>query len=172
MRIKESKIKFQLAKLLLELVGITENIRAISEEIENVIKEENGYNYCDEDEYKNRQRGWSYHEIYLLRDYEPQESINGILNELQINKLCSLSDNGYVKVDIGTLNTYGSRLEWSIEFAVPKSPHFTTDEKISLQINLTYLVGYELGGEVTSVFCDVDANELSKIFTAYSLVHA
>lgn len=171
MRIKESKISFQFAKLLLDLVGISEKIREISEEVEEVIKEQNGYDYCDEDEYDNRQRGWSYHQIDLLSEYEPQVSIDGILTEQQIKKLCEFSNEGNLKVDVGVLNILGSSHEWSIDLTVPKNPHFTTNEKISIQINLSYLVGYELGGQIKAVFCDINEDELAKIYTAYSLVH-
>lgn len=170
MRIQETTISKQLAKLIFDLIGISENFSIIANEIESRIKEENGEDdFGDENE--NRAYGWSYHEIVFLSEYEPQDCIHGILSNAQVEKLCKVSNGGELRIDVARHGSGMSQYEWSIELNIPRSPHMKDGEKFAMHVKLSYKLGYKLDPKIESAWQTLDDEDLSKIYTAYSLVH-
>ena len=170
MRIQEATIPIQFAKLIFDLVGISDNFSKISNEIESKIKEDNGEGYSSDDN-ANQKKGLSYHEIALLSEYKSQDCINGLLSNAQVEKLCKVSDEGNLRVDVARLGSGRSQHEWSIKLNIPKSPHMKDGEKFVLHVELSYRLEDKLGPKITSAWQKLDDEDLSKIFIAYSLVY-
>jgi hypothetical protein len=170
MRIQKTTTSKQLAKLIFDLIGISENFSTIADAIESRIKEENEEDdFSDENE--NRAYGWSYHEIVFLSEYQPQDCIQGILSDAQVETLSKFSDRGDLRVDVARFGGGRSRYEWSIELNIPKSPHMKDGETFAMYVKLSYSLGYKLDPKIESAWQTLDDEDLSKIYTAYSLVH-
>ena len=169
MRIKDTKISYKLARLILDLTGISSNFLEISKRIEMQIAESSSENYYDEEDSRNHQHGWSYHEIKLIDLFKPQDCIEGVLSESQVEKLIAVSNKGHLKVEIGRLNGLRAKHEWSIKLKIPQSPHMLGIEKFTMHIQLEFHLKNRLEPQIEYVKTDTDDENLSKIYTAYSL---